>query len=436
MNVASGPTDLYSALDDFFDPQEIETENKTVLRYGLILELPPILQINISRVMYDRERGAGYKIEHHLQFDEVIYLDRYTQTTAGLLERRKTSWEIKARLVQLRGRLDRLSSSKVGLDIPSVMDATSSLVRNFQEGNNGGWASDAGNAINVEQDRPLLDLPSVDTTTEQIDPSLPDTLAELARKLSEQVATIKEEMRELKSELAGLFTSYRDLPYRLHAVFIHRGTAVGGHYWVYICDYSQYRSSDQMDPADDSAMQTSIEGLWRCYNDSAVTPVLEPARTIFSHDVPTMVGVHRATPNLLVYVRDDIKERMIEAVCRQVDVEIAGQHLSANGGSYPRTTSPASLLMADGSASPIVHVPATEIMLGIDPERRQTPVTEILVGVDADSNPDYTVTTAPAEHLPFDDSIKLVRHEDGDGDDDEVDEVDEVREIRANTTSG
>ena len=91
----------------------------------------------------------------------------------------------------------------------------------------------------------------------------------------------------------------REHPYRLQAAFFHRGTEGSGHYWVYIYDFRKQ--------------------IWRKYNDGYVTEVQDTSE-IFR--APTAAELHTwsgpPNPYFLVYVRDDVKEGLVESVCRDI----------------------------------------------------------------------------------------------------------------------
>ena len=322
VNVARGPTDIYSALDEYFDPHDIQTDNKTVQRYGVITHLPPILQISISRVMYDRERGSGYKIEHHLQLEDILYLDRYVdyRRSDEILERKKKSWELKRRLQHLKARKAYLSETEVGVDMPSAVDAASDLIKTINVDTD---TEPTGEPIGRIQAEDLSDESmSTKGANDQLS-SLSKLLHTVASKLREELSRLEDEIKNITTRLSELFSPYRRIPYRLHAVFIHRGTAAGGHYWVYICDFSSSSTSNLTSPYfSATTSSTNDSGTWRCYNDSSVTPVTDPEKTIFSEEVITNPGIHRATPNLLIYVREDKKEQIVDAVHRQVAHEV------------------------------------------------------------------------------------------------------------------
>jgi hypothetical protein len=80
--------------------------------------------------------------------------------------------------------------------------------------------------------------------------------------------------------------------YRLHAAFFHRGTAGFGHYWIYIFDTDDYVTE-----------VTDINEIF------ARPPEAEPGYK--------GTGIS-ANPYFLVYVRDDEKDHLVEAVHRNI----------------------------------------------------------------------------------------------------------------------
>lgn len=88
----------------------------------------------------------------------------------------------------------------------------------------------------------------------------------------------------------------RKHPYRLHAAFFHRGSAGGGHYWVYIYDHDKE--------------------IWRKYNDDRVT-IVQNRNEIFGKPVQDNWGPP-PNPYLLVYVRSDKVHEVVETVKRDI----------------------------------------------------------------------------------------------------------------------
>lgn len=88
------------------------------------------------------------------------------------------------------------------------------------------------------------------------------------------------------------FDGYRHLPYRLYAVFVHRGTVEFGHYYIYIYDFKK--------------------GIWRKYNDTEITEVQDPDEIFRNYG-----QVNPPTPYFLVYVNSAKNDLLVDPVCRQ-----------------------------------------------------------------------------------------------------------------------
>ena len=100
----------------------------------------------------------------------------------------------------------------------------------------------------------------------------------------------------------------RTKPYCLQAAFFHRGNPGSGHYYIYIKDFKKE--------------------IWRKYNDDKVEdisntdeifkdPSLDPSNKW--HDTPP-------TPYFLVYVREDLKDDLVESVKREIIEPAPGQN--------------------------------------------------------------------------------------------------------------
>ncbi|GMG18697.1 unnamed protein product [[Candida] boidinii] len=80
VNVGDHPKDIYDALDTYFTEDLMSLDDGEVKRSLTITELPKILQIQIQRVQFDRERGIPFKSIEPLPFKEKLYMDRYMDT--------------------------------------------------------------------------------------------------------------------------------------------------------------------------------------------------------------------------------------------------------------------------------------------------------------------------------------------------------------------
>ena len=114
VNVAVGACDIYAALDGAFDVQDVEVAGGTEPQYSTISHLPPVLQIHIQRAQFDPLAKKGYKSENHLDFREIIYMDRYLDSAdPEIAQRRQESWEWKRQLSRLEARRSQLTETDV-----------------------------------------------------------------------------------------------------------------------------------------------------------------------------------------------------------------------------------------------------------------------------------------------------------------------------------
>lgn len=109
--VGANPTDIYAALDGYFDVEDIEGAK----RYISIVDLPPILAIQLDRVEYDTVSHRAKKNNGHVQLMETIYLDRYLDepVDSALMERRQQTWTMKKDLARLSARMEDLQANEV-----------------------------------------------------------------------------------------------------------------------------------------------------------------------------------------------------------------------------------------------------------------------------------------------------------------------------------
>lgn len=104
---------------------------------------------------------------------------------------------------------------------------------------------------------------------------------------------VEQEIKDTQTMIATQFADYKHLAYRLYAVFVHHGSVEFGHYYIYIYDFKK--------------------GIWRKYNDEDVTEVHNTAEIFESQG-----RQNPPTPYFLVYVNDDMKDRLVDPVCRDV----------------------------------------------------------------------------------------------------------------------
>ncbi|EGX46809.1 hypothetical protein AOL_s00097g235 [Orbilia oligospora ATCC 24927] len=264
--------DIYTAMDGHFDASVVELEGKLARRYLSITALPSILQIQIQRVQFNRATKSSYKSNAPLTFGERIFLDRYMASgdDKGLMARREQSWKWKAELEKLEKRKTELEEETEGLKIQMALEATK------------GYLGEINNIFGEDED--MVVIPS----------SLLVELEDHKERVGGELRYINERIKELQGNLNQQFTDLRKYGYRIHSIFMHRGSVNFGHYWIYIYDH--------------------YNKIWRNYNDTTVSKAVDEEE-IFrgkSKDGGTDGG-----PYFLVYVREDRMDWM-QALCRDL----------------------------------------------------------------------------------------------------------------------
>ncbi|OAP63867.1 hypothetical protein AYL99_03094 [Fonsecaea erecta] len=280
------PADVYAAIDNEFDLQDAPDGAKA---YTSIASLPPVLSIALDRVSWNNETKRQEKLNYHIDVPETIYMDRYLESSPGsdLLQRRQQTWEIKKELASLVTRRDELEE-KYGksADVPGLLEDAKVILEY------------------------LAEVPGDQTSGElHVNPNAIATLGILAENARSELREIRARVFHLSQQIKESFVDMRKHPYRLHAAFFHRGSAGGGHYWVYIFDHKKE--------------------VWRKYNDDRVSTVTN-LNEIFGNPYaqfqsqgqqqPTSGSGLNPPPNpyLLVYLDANRIDDLAETVKREI----------------------------------------------------------------------------------------------------------------------
>lgn len=146
VDVASGPRDIYAALDGAYDVQDVEVGGGIEPQYASISQLPPVLMVLIQRAQFDPQTKTTFKSDNHLELKETIFLDRYMDSTdPDLIQRRQESWNWKRQLNILEKRWAQLATSDLmGMNASEILEATHGYVRQIAD-------IDDGDPIEVPQ---------------------------------------------------------------------------------------------------------------------------------------------------------------------------------------------------------------------------------------------------------------------------------------------
>ncbi|PWY99438.1 cysteine proteinase [Testicularia cyperi] len=397
--------DIYDGLDGFFDSETFVSTSGAVQRRSVTLlsPPPPLLQIQLQRVQYDRKTMRAFKSQAHLEMDETIYVDRYVDLNPAdaedaqrLAKRHEYQWrrhqigELRNKIAACKGDNGRplaqtLSQTANLVEelarLPSLGDLAKQLDEVDEEGGDqlhddgtGGAGSlsprsQAKRAAN--QDESAANDVSVEaesggnmaglTTTEApllaslVDSGLASMLRTESTTLTEELREAEERIKTLKAEMASIWSDEQRFAYRLVAVFMHRGEASHGHYFLHLGGTSSAHDASEG------------EAKWFKYNDSAVTPLGK------DQVVRDSSG---ATPYLVTYVRTD-QLHLIDPICRQLTTNSTDAVEADDGRLHPPPVSEAE--EQDELQSQSQSQSTSQPQLAVDTSNSTAAITELAV---------------------------------------------------------
>ncbi|KXL44515.1 hypothetical protein M433DRAFT_4966 [Acidomyces richmondensis BFW] len=282
LNVPEEDTDIYSALDESFDLQPRDN----LQTFKALRTVPPLLQISMPRIGYNRDKGGAFKSEVVMRLEDELYMDRYMDSPE-VLPIRERCWDWRKLLRKWREEEKEISAGVERLDGPSAMAKAADYLHSIAR-------------IDEVLDDVDIDGLGIGEIMNKHD-DLASVLAHEAEKLKARQARLKPDIDALQQRLDAEFSQdeFKKLKYRLAVVFMHRGSTGGGHYWVFIRDFTH--------------------NVWRSYNDETVTEV--PAVDLEKKLYASVSGSPNwgGTPTYAVYVRDDMKEEIVQPLCRELE---------------------------------------------------------------------------------------------------------------------
>ncbi|PKI84215.1 ubiquitinyl hydrolase 1 [Malassezia vespertilionis] len=217
--------DMYDALDTFFDDEIVlGADGKQMQRSVSLLDAPPLLQVHVQRVQYDRTMRRAVKSQAGLALDDALFLDRYmANDDPRLAPLHKKTRELRSEITRLLAQLQRVLGEDALL--PSKLDTLQTAL----------------DALKDTAPPPLASLLDAERIAE---------LGSSADELRKEAASIRTKLHEHRTALHVLWADEQRVGYRLASVFMHRGEASHGHFFV-----------DQRDFATDA---------WVLFNDNRV----------------------------------------------------------------------------------------------------------------------------------------------------------------------
>ncbi|CAE6436195.1 unnamed protein product [Rhizoctonia solani] len=247
VNVSDEGFDLYDGLSGYFE-DEVEYGGRRSRMEVSLLDLPPILQIQLQRVQFNRETMQAFKSNAYIKFEQTLRLDRFLANMDPVKKAHSKNMEIELAACRERLRaLGQVDSNKLTASIDGV--------KKF--------------------------LYTIKDEHVDVDDELLAHLKEEVISIEDEIADKRARCQQLKEQLEAFWKDEREAEYHLSSVFIHRGTSPSfGHYFFY------------------SRHLPGKPDEWFKYNDSEVVAV--------SKDEVLADGTgSTANPYLLVYVRKD-----------------------------------------------------------------------------------------------------------------------------------
>ncbi|KAK6456448.1 uncharacterized protein RJT20DRAFT_128351 [Scheffersomyces xylosifermentans] len=266
INVSDHPKSIYDALDNFFNEDIVKLDEGLVKKSITVSELPEFLQFHVQRVMFDRERLMAYKSLEPIPFSEKIYFDRYLDTEdPEILQKRNEVFKWKSEIQQILDQKNEI----LHIDDETKLTIIDTLVTT----------------------KKFLESKIMPHSTMGINPSTIFAIQDEIDALKSKLLEIDQRLEILREKVANQFTNYNKVGYSIFAIFIHRGEASYGHYWVYIKDPQR--------------------NIFRKYNDETVTEV--PFSEVFN-----FIEGNTATPYYIVYVKENLESEYIDPLRREI----------------------------------------------------------------------------------------------------------------------
>uniref|UniRef100_A0A8C7WB09 Ubiquitin carboxyl-terminal hydrolase n=1 Tax=Oncorhynchus mykiss TaxID=8022 RepID=A0A8C7WB09_ONCMY len=226
-------------------------------------KLPPVLTFELSRFEFNQSLGRPEKIHKKLEFPQIIYMDRYLhKNNEQTHNRRGEVKRLKEHLTVLQQKLECYRSYGSGPTNYPLADMLQYMLEfactkptsvSPAEDPRLAASSPTPPSSNPHQRmpvykpftqcRPPMDAPphpAPHSVTEEELRFVKTCLQRWRTEMENNMDELKASIDRVSQALEGVYSDNRlcQVPYRLHAVLVHEGQALAGHYWAYIYDHS------------------------------------------------------------------------------------------------------------------------------------------------------------------------------------------------------
>lgn len=138
---ASKDKGLYDGLDEYFFAGQVENFHggRKATREVSVKRFPPVLQIQVQRVQFDRATANVYKSNAYIPFEKVIYLDRYCDENFDTLASRRAQVAGWRKETEENDRfIEELTRNKAyPMPVPEMLKAAAEILAQHQHGEHG-----------------------------------------------------------------------------------------------------------------------------------------------------------------------------------------------------------------------------------------------------------------------------------------------------------
>lgn len=215
--------DLYDGLDEYFFASSVENFDggSEAMREVTVKSFPPVLQIQVQRVQFDRQTANVYKSNAFVQFDKRIYLDRYCENNFDALTTRReevASW--RREMQERKAELASLTDNKAyPMPVPDMLEATAEILQVSRKNGSPHEQEMLEKALSLLQFEATNAKRRIEGKKERWHACPFAPLLTCVFVYTDH----KTQIEYLKQNIQKQYDDLRDIAYHIHAVFIHQG---------------------------------------------------------------------------------------------------------------------------------------------------------------------------------------------------------------------
>ncbi|KAL4443149.1 hypothetical protein ABPG74_002216 [Tetrahymena malaccensis] len=284
--------ELYYALDEYVVNHIDEFKNDkgdivSAQKYNWIKRAPKTLFFQLQRVIFDKEKGCLKKLNDSFNFENEIYLERFTEERSkDYLRIREQVKKLISEKQQYEIALDNINQYSSHLSQNQTKSSTKKEENKDQQSNLGLLSALESTILFLQTNskkaevNPLVD-PSYFGDNSKENLQIVKALEQYTSKVKQRIHELQEKIKQLENKINESYNGFKKDKYLLQSVIIHDGQADSGHYYSFIKD-------------------VSTKKWWR-YNDIQVSE--ETEENVFKE---ALGGWGKASAYSLIYVKEEV----------------------------------------------------------------------------------------------------------------------------------